>query len=70
MREERGERNQIMAKCALCGEVVPADELQAHLKEDSDEIRDYVISVIRKNNPEWVAEDGSCPKCWEHFRNL
>ena len=59
-----------MVKCVLCGEVVSADQLKAHLEEDNEEIRDYVLSVIRKNNPNWVAEDGSCAKCWEHYRNL
>ena len=58
------------ADCPLCGEAVLADELRAHVQTDRDEIRRYVLSVIRTSNPEWVESDGSCAKCWEYYRNL
>ncbi len=56
--------------CPLCGRAVAADELQAHVQTDSEEIRAYVLSVIRTSHPEWVESDGSCAKCWEYYRNL
>ena len=63
-------REDVVADCPLCGEAVAADELQAHVQADSEEIRSYVLSVIRTNHPEWVESNGSCAKCWEYYRDL
>ncbi len=30
----------------------------------------YIIKRIREEHPDWVEEDGACPKCVEHYRNL
>ena len=62
--------DEALADCPLCGEGLAADELQAHVQTDSEEIRRYVLSVIRTSHPEWVESDGSCAKCWEYYRNL
>ena len=59
-----------LVSCPLCGEPVAREELQAHVRADSEEIREYVLSVIRTNHPEWIGSDGSCGKCWESYRNL
>ncbi len=59
-----------LVDCPLCEVAVTADELRAHVKRDSEEIRQYVLSVIRTNHPKWVESDGSCEKCWEYYENL
>ncbi len=59
-----------LVSCPLCGEPVAREELQAHVRADSEEIREYVLSVIRTSHPEWIGSDGSCAKCWESYRNL
>ena len=59
-----------LADCPLCGAAVATDELRAHIQTDSEEIRSYVLSVIRTNHPKWVESDGSCAKCWEYYENL
>lgn len=58
------------AECPLCGVSVAEKELKAHRQAESEEIRAYVIGLIRKGNPDWVASDGTCTKCWEHYRDL
>ncbi len=59
-----------LADCPLCGRGLAADELQAQVQTDSEEIRGYVLGVIRTSHPEWVESDDSCAKCWEYYRNL
>ena len=61
---------QKMTACPLCSQEVPVTELRAHVTEENEEIRAYIISAIKKNNPQWVASDGTCNKCWEHYREL
>ena len=56
--------------CPLCGDLVPAEDLRAHLRTDDDEIRNYVLSLIRTNHPQWVESDGTCAKCVEYYRRL
>ncbi len=61
---------QEIAACPLCSQEVPVTELRAHVTADNEEIRAYIISAIRENNPQWVEGDGTCKKCWEHYREL
>ena len=61
---------QEMAACPLCSQEVPVTELRAHVAADTEQIRGYIISAIRKHNPQWVEGDGTCEKCWEHYREL
>ena len=56
--------------CPLCGDSVPSKELRAHLDSDGDEIRRYVLSLIRNSNPEWVESDGACAKCLDYYSRL
>ena len=49
------------AKCALCGhEAANVGELA----------KDFVIDLIRRDHPEWVREDGACPKCLAYYASL
>ena len=71
MLDKKGERMmKTLAKCPICDEEVPTSDLETHVKEDNKEIRDYIISSIRNHNPEWVASDGTCDKCWAYYRKL
>lgn len=50
-----------MDKCNLCGN--ETDSL-------THQIEQTVIKMIKNANPEWVAEDGSCQPCIEHYQGL
>lgn len=50
-----------MAQCQLCHNSV--DSLE-------HEIEQLVIDMIKKSNPDWVAEDGACYRCIEYYRSL
>jgi hypothetical protein len=58
------------AICPLCGAHVPSSELARHRQRDAEELRDYTLQLIRRANPDWVAEDGSCKKCDEDYEQL
>ncbi len=47
--------------CKVCDK--PAEILIAQIETS-------VLEMIKKNNPEWVAEDGSCEKCIAHYKSL
>ena len=57
-------------KCPLCGEAIPAGELQTHMEADNEEIQAVVINAIKQQHPEWVEKDGTCARCWDHYRRL
>ena len=50
-----------MKLCPLCGQ--PTSQLHRVVEQ-------YVISVIRRENPDWIEADGSCPACIEYYNNL
>ena len=58
------------ARCPLCLEYFSEDVLQDHIREESDTLRDVTIDVIKSQHPDWVAENGACPKCWEYYKKL
>lgn len=47
--------------CPLCRE--EADELHYEFEQ-------YVLDVIKKEHPEWVESDGTCPRCMDYYRSL
>ena len=49
------------AVCPLCNK--PTDSLH-------HEVEQMVLNTIRTHNASWVAADGSCAACIEHYRNL
>ena len=57
-------------QCPLCQEFTPASEIQRHYKAESDTLREYTINLIKSRHQNWVKEDGTCPKCWEHYKAL
>ena len=50
-----------MEYCKLCDK--PAEVIV-------EQIENSVIEMIKKNNPEWVEDDGSCEKCVSYYQNL
>lgn len=50
-----------MELCPICGK--PTNQLHRVVET-------YVISVIRKKNPDWVEADGSCRACIELYKDL
>ena len=50
-----------MELCKLCGK--PTSQLHKVMEA-------YVIAVIKKQNPEWVESDGSCPTCIDVYKRL
>jgi len=57
-------------QCPLCQELFRIDDLRIHAKSESEELRKYTIEIIKSQHPEWVEEDGACPKCWEYYGKL
>ena len=58
------------ARCPLCQEFFPESELHDHIRDESETIREVTMDVIKSQHPEWVVENGSCPKCWEYYQKL
>lgn len=49
------------AACGLCGHDSPSLSQVAE---------DYVFDLIRRDHPEWVRDDGACPKCLVYYSSL
>ena len=50
-----------MEICTLCGQETDSID---HIAEQ------FLIDRIRAANPEWVADNGACPQCIEHYESL
>ena len=50
-----------MEYCKLCDK--PA-------KVIVEQIESSVLEMIKRHNPEWVEEDGSCEKCVSYYEKL
>ncbi|MDP8249174.1 MAG: hypothetical protein P9M00_13625 [Candidatus Tritonobacter lacicola] len=53
MKEKKG-------KCPICGK--GGHDQSLHIIEQS-----WLYELIKKYRPEWVQEDGACPKCVEFY---
>ena len=48
--------------CPLCpSDAPPLDRLDA---------QESVLEAIKDANPDWVAQDGACARCWEEYAKL
>jgi hypothetical protein len=47
--------------CSVCGEKVDGGT-DAYI----DHTQSHIIEYIKRRNPEWVQEDGMCPRCVEY----
>lgn len=50
--------------CPTCGEKLERD--LTRLYEHTDQ---HIVDAIKKQHPEWVAENGFCKRCMSHFRD-
>lgn len=51
--------------CPLCGMELAPESIEIHRLAE-----EYVLEKIRADHPEWIADDGACPKCVEFYRAL
>lgn len=56
--------------CSLCAHVVPRRHLHQHQTEENRAVVEYTINLIKSRHPEWSADDPSCQKCWDFYRQL
>jgi len=56
--------------CPLCTEDVPESELHALSSTDNLDAQEQVLEAIKEANPDWVAQDGACTRCWEEYAKL
>jgi hypothetical protein len=49
--------------CPMCGKKMPRELVQF-----LDHAETHIIDVIKVKHPEWVAKDGLCPPCVEHYK--
>jgi hypothetical protein len=50
-------------RCPVCGNTV--DERLRFLHAETER---WLIARVKRQHPEWVAEDGACPRCVETYR--
>jgi hypothetical protein len=56
--------------CSLCQHEIPAEYLMKHREEETREIIEYTVGLIKSNHPEWTQNDTTCQKCWDYYRAL
>lgn len=49
--------------CPTCGEKMDRDLLLFIQHTDA-----HVVEELKKKNPQWITEEGYCPKCLEHYK--
>lgn len=54
-----------LIECPICKDQV--DRLQYPMHEAVDRV---VLEWIRQQHPEWVDEEGLCPRCLELYRRM
>ena len=52
-------------RCSVCGTVLEEDDVKRYIEHTHR----HIIDAIKKKNPDWVEDDGVCPKCWDYFRS-
>ncbi len=51
--------------CRICNRVVDTQSALTHVKAE-----EYLLSLIKKDHPEWKDEHGACPQCIDYYRQL
>jgi 4a-hydroxytetrahydrobiopterin dehydratase len=60
------DRGDAMKKlCPICKK-----EVDEEIIKTCNDAHDWVVRSIRRDHPNWVASDGSCPKCMAYYNNL
>lgn len=51
--------------CQICDRVVDESAALTHVKAE-----EYLLSLIKKDHPEWSETEGTCPECINYYRDL
>ena len=51
-------------KCSVCQEQVEGD-LLVYINHTQE----HIIDEIKTKHPEWIENDGICPKCEDYFKS-
>lgn len=49
--------------CPICGDLVEEELLCLHFERER-----WLVRRIKEKHPEWVEEDGACPRCLKAFK--
>jgi len=52
-------------QCPICNKMMEEETIKA-----CEDAKDWVVKAIKRDHPEWVASDGSCPRCLSYYNNL
>ncbi len=58
-------RASMMDDCPRCGKTINGPTRLVHVKAE-----EYLIGLIKRDHPEWVDPDGTCPQCATYYRVL
>ena len=49
--------------CPVCGKHLPRDmsKIVPHTEA-------HIVDAIKKKNPHWAEKDGTCKKCYDHYK--
>lgn len=59
-----------LAHCPLCKHDVPASQLRARREQETREIVEYAVNLIKARHPEWTENDPVCQRCWDYYQSL
>ncbi|HAJ56201.1 MAG TPA: hypothetical protein DCL35_00335 [Candidatus Omnitrophica bacterium] len=51
--------------CQICDRVVDEASALTHIKAE-----EYLLSLIKKDHPEWSETEGACPECINYYKEL
>lgn len=52
-------------KCHICERMIDEQCALTHVKAE-----EYLISLIKKDHPQWKDKDSLCPECVDYYRKL
>lgn len=59
------EKNRAKKLCPICKK--QKEDLIVNICTDAYK---FVIKRIKEGHPDWIEEDGACPKCIEYYKKL
>ncbi len=63
--QEGNPNRQTPTLCPICGGALRPESTELHTLAE-----EWVIEQIKKDHPNWVREDGACPKCLDFYMKL